>query len=134
TAEALKLLTNNKSSLRCTIASFDMWDNQFVEIDVQHFKKADCTSCGEHATYPYLQYDQQTKSAVLCARQAVQIRPPEKQHRNLKKSAEQLRQSNDKAELNEFSLSLSLEEERSVLATDARALIHGPTDTDKART
>lgn len=134
TAEALKLLTNNKSSLRCTIASFDMWDNQFVEIDVQHFKKADCTSCGEHATYPYLQYDQQTKSAVLCGRQAVQIRPPEKQHRNLKKIAEQLRQLNGKVELNEFLLSFSLEEERLVLFTDGRALIHGTNDKDKART
>jgi len=134
TAEALKLLTNNKSSLRCTIASFDMWDNQFVEIDVQHFKKADCTSCGEHATYPYLQYDQQTKSAVLCGRQAVQIRPPEKQHRNLNKLAEQLRQLNGKVELNEFLLSFSLEEERLVLFTDGRALIHGTNDKDKART
>lgn len=134
TAEALKLLTNNHSALRRTIASFDMWDNQFVEIDVHHFKKADCASCGEHANYPYLQYEQQTKSAVLCGRQAVQIRPPEKQHRNLKKIAEQLRQLNGKVELNEFLLSFSLEEERLVLFTDGRALIHGTNDKDKART
>lgn len=134
TAEALKLLTNNQRALRRKIVSFDMWDNQFIEMDVHRFRKEDCASCGEHATYPYLQYEQQTKSAVLCGRQAVQIRPPEKQHRNLKKVAEQLRQLNGLVELNDFLLSFTIEEERLVLFTDGRALIHGTNDIDKART
>lgn len=76
TAEALKILTNNEQALRGKLISFDVWENQVIEMGVQSVRKVDCPSCGSNPTYPFLQYDQQTKSAVLCGRQAVQIRPP----------------------------------------------------------
>src|SRR5699024_3930325 len=134
TAEALKILTNNKQALRNKLISFDVWENQVIEMGVQSIKKEDCPSCGENATYPFLQYDQQTKSAVLCGRQAVQIRPPQKQERNLVETAKRLEKLNGVVELNEFLLSFSIEEERLVLFTDGRALIQGTNDLDKAKT
>jgi len=134
TAEALKILTNNKQALRNKLISFDVWENQVIEMGVQSIKKEDCPSCGENATYPFLQYDQQTKSAVLCGRQAVQIRPPQKQERNLAEIAKRLEKLNGVIELNEFLLSFSIGNERLVLFTDGRALIHGTNDLDKAKT
>lgn len=134
TAEALKILTNNKEALRGKFISFDVWQNQVFEMGVQSIKKADCPSCGDQATYPFLEYDQQTKSAVLCGREAVQIRPPQQQERNLSKIAEKLEKLDGKVELNDFLLSFSVGEERLILFTDGRALIHGTNDMEKART
>lgn len=134
TAEALKILTNNKQALRGKLISFDVWENQVIEMGVQSIKKPNCPSCGEAATYPFLQYDQQTKSAVLCGRQAVQIRPPSKQQRNLTEMAKRLSKLGGKVERNDFLLSFTIGEERLVLFTDGRALIHGTNDMEKAKT
>lgn len=134
TAEALKILTDNEQALRGKLISFDVWQNQVFEMGVQSIKKDGCPSCGINATYPFLEYDQQTKSAVLCGREAVQIRPPQQQERNLPKIAERLDKLDGKVELNDFLLSFSVGEERLVLFTDGRALIHGTNDMEKART
>src|SRR5690625_2498578 len=80
--EALKLLTGNKAALRGKLISFDVWENQTVQMNVSSLKKPDCPSCGEGAEYPFLTFDEQTKTAVLCGRTSVQIRPPNKQKRN----------------------------------------------------
>lgn len=134
TAEALKILTNNKQALRGKLISFDIWENQVIEMGVQSVKKDNCPSCGSNPTYPFLQYDHQTKSAVLCGRQAVQIRPPEKQERNLVETAKRLEKLNGVVELNDFLLSFTIGEERLVLFADGRALIHGTNDLEKAKT
>ena len=133
-AEAIKILTNNKQALRGKLISFDIWENQVIEMGVQSVKKDNCPSCGSNPTYPFLQYDQQTKSAVLCGREAVQIRPPEKQERNLVETAKRLEKLNGIVELNDFLLSFTIGEERLVLFADGRALIHGTNDLEKAKT
>ena len=55
--------------LRDKLISFDVWENQTVQMNVSSLKKAHCPSCGEDATYPFLSFDEQTKTAVLCGRQ-----------------------------------------------------------------
>src|SRR5699024_3911374 len=65
TTEALKILTGNHAHLRKKLVSFDLWTNQTVNMKVNRMKKGDCPSCGEHPTYPFLQFDAQTKTAVL---------------------------------------------------------------------
>lgn len=134
TAEALKILTHNQQALRGDLVSFDVWDNQVINMDVQILKKDDCASCSEQATYPFLQYEQQMKSAILCGREAVQIRPPYKQNRDLRATANRLSQLQGKVELNDFLLSFTIGKERLVLFTDGRALVHGTNDVDKAKT
>src|SRR5699024_4127906 len=104
------------------------------EMGVQSIKKADCPSCGDNATYPFLEYDQQTKSAVFCGREAVQIRPPQQQERNLPKIAARLEKLGGKVEINEFLFSFSVGEERLVLFTDGLAMIHGTNDMEYACT
>lgn len=133
TTEALKILTGNTDKLRKKLISFDLWENQTVAMNVQTLKKADCPSCSEEATYPFLQFDQQTKTAVLCGRQSVQIRPPEKQTRDLELLGRQLEKTGGKVEVNPFLLSYTVADERMVLFRDGRALIHGTNDIEKAR-
>src|SRR5699024_252687 len=77
TTEALKILTGNHAHLRKKLVSFDLWTNQTVNMKVNRMKKGDCPSCGEHPTYPFLQFDAQTKTAVQWSRVAVQIQPTE---------------------------------------------------------
>lgn len=134
TAEALKILTDNTQALRGKLISFDIWENQVIEMGVQSVKKPDCPSCGVGATYPFLQYDQQMKSAVLCGRQAVQIRPTKQQERDLEVMAQRLEKLNGIVERNDFLLSFTIGEERLVLFKDGRALIHGTNDLEKAKT
>ena len=134
TAEALKILTDNHDALRGKLISFDLWENQNVQVNVQSLKKDDCPSCGADATYPFLQYEQQTKTAVLCGRESVQIRPSHPGERNLKNLALQLEKTGGKVEVNPFLLSFTVGEERMVIFKDGRALIHGTNDVEKART
>lgn len=134
TAEALKFLTNNDQALRKKLVSFDVWENRNVQVDVAPLKNSNCLSCGPNATYPFLSYEQQTKTAVLCGRNAVQIKPPGKQKRDLSKIAEQLKQLGGEVKSNHFLLSFTIGEERIVLFQDGRALIHGTNNIEKAKT
>ncbi len=133
-AEALKLLTDNRQDLRKKLISFDVWTNQTVQLDVSRMKKAACPSCGMDAKYPFLQFDQQTKTAVLCGRESVQIRPARKQVRDLKRMVDRLEKTGGKVEVNPFLLSFTIGDERMVMFQDGRALIHGTNDVEKAKT
>lgn len=134
TTEALKILTDNYDALRKKLISFDVWTNQIVQMNVSSMKKVDCASCGEEATYPFLQFDEQTKTAVLCGRSSVQIRPPKVRRRNLKQLAQQLEKTGGKVEANAFLLSFTIDDERMVVFEDGRALVHGTNDVEKAKT
>lgn len=133
TTEALKLLLGATKDLRKKLLSFDLWKNEFVQMDIQSLKKDDCPSCGENPTYPYLTYDEQTKVAVLCGRESVQIRPPSMQERDLSSLAKSLEKIGGKIEMNDFLLSFTHEEGRMVLFRDGRALIHGTNDSNYAK-
>lgn len=134
TTEALKLLTNQTEQLRNTLTSFDLWKNEWVQMDIKSLKKLNCPSCGPEATYPFLTFEQQTKSAVLCGRESVQIRPSTLTQRNLTAIANKLKRTNGKVEINEFLLSFTIDGERMVLFKDGRALIHGTNDINHAKT
>lgn len=134
TTEALKILTGNQAHLRKKLVSFDLWTNQTVNMKVDRMKKGDCPSCGEHPTYPFLQFDAQTKTAVLCGRDAVQIRPPETRNYDLQQISKKLEKIGGEVQMNPFLLAFTYEKNRMVLFKDGRALIHGTNNTDEAKT
>src|SRR5699024_2164067 len=134
TAEALKILTNQTGALRKKLVSFDVWENQTTQMNVDPLKKADCVSCGKDAAYPFLSWENQTKSAVLCGRDSVQIRPPQKGLRDLPALAGQLEKTGGTVSYNPFLVSFAIDEERMVMFKDGRALIHGTNDVEKAKT
>jgi sulfur carrier protein ThiS adenylyltransferase len=133
-AEALKLLVGDKSSLRRKLVSFDVWNNQYAAIRVDQVKKSHCPSCGQHPTYPYLSYEMQTKTAVLCGRDSVQIRPATKRNYDLQELAQLFLRQGLVAEANPYLLSVSLGDYRFVIFQDGRALIHGTKDIQTAKT
>lgn len=134
TAEALKILTENTAALRGTFFSFDLWQNQSIAMKVDKMKKADCPSCSKAANYPFLAHDAQTKSTVLCGREAVQIRPATVEERDLRREAKNLKETGGKVEVNPFLLSFTIGDERMVLFRDGRALIHGTNNMEYAKT
>ncbi|WP_078596655.1 thiazole biosynthesis adenylyltransferase ThiF [Evansella clarkii] len=133
TSEALKILSGDTAAIRRKLVSFDLWRNQHAAINVEKMKKPGCLSCGEKPEYPYLNTDNQTKTAVLCGRDTVQIRPPERQDLNLESTAGLLAKQGGKVVKNDFLLSFTAGEQRLVVFQDGRVLVHGTKDISEAR-
>lgn len=131
-AEALKLLTNNTAALRGTFLTFDVWQNSHFEMKIGAAKNLSCPSCGEAPIYPHLSYDNQTKTAVLCGRDAVQIRPATARDYDLAQLAQTLSVHGD-VQHNPFLLSCQLPTERLVIFKDGRVLVHGTHDIQYAK-
>ncbi|MBM7649745.1 molybdopterin/thiamine biosynthesis adenylyltransferase [Bacillus ectoiniformans] len=134
TAEAMKILVEDWSALRQKLVSFDLWKNQHSAIGVSVMRNEACPSCGNNPTYPFLEYSQQMKTAVLCGRDSVQIRPSEKKVWNLEKVAKTLAKQQGEVEQNPYLVSFTKKDRRMVLFKDGRALIHGTKDITEAKT
>ncbi|MMZ46333.1 Molybdopterin-synthase adenylyltransferase [compost metagenome] len=132
-AEALKLLTGDNSALQGKLISFDLWNNQHQAIQISAMKKIDCPTCGEHPVYPFLQSEHQAKTAVLCGRDTVQIRPVTHAVRDLNEAARLLSRQGGKVEHNPYLVSVVIGSHRLVLFQDGRVLIHGTKDIAEAR-
>lgn len=133
TTEALKILVEDWDALRKKLVSFDLWKNEQMAINVGAVKKVGCKSCGEEPTYPYLDYDQQTKSTVLCGRNTVQIRPPKRMERDLDGLEKLLSTLGGTVQQNPYLLSYAEGEHRLVFFKDGRVLVHGTNDISKAK-
>lgn len=133
-AEALKWLSGHHGALREELVSFDLWSNQHVAIKVGAVKKDDCASCGHAPSFPYLKQEHLSKTAVLCGRDTVQIRPPYKQELDLELLASKLPGKEGKLERNPFLLSYEIGAHRLVFFRDGRVLVHGTKDVAEAKT
>ncbi|MCC3355394.1 thiazole biosynthesis adenylyltransferase ThiF [Bacillus sp. REN16] len=131
--EALKILVEDYDALRKSLVSFDLWKNQHTAIKVNRIKKEDCLSCGTNPTYPFLSFKNQTKTAVLCGRDSVQIRPSERMERDLDSLAILLTAQGGKVDKNPYLLSFTKGPNRMVVFKDGRVLIHGTKDLLEAK-
>jgi len=131
--EALKILIQDKNSLRGTFYSFDLWNNTSQNIKVSRAKRTDCRTCGKERSYPFLQKENQTKTAILCGRDTVQIRPSFKKELNFTYLAESLVKRGYKVTQNPFLLNVQLKDNRLVLFKDGRALVHQTKDVVHAK-
>lgn len=133
-SEALKILVGDLDSLRNKLVSFDLWKNQFSAINVDKLKKPECPSCGKNPIYPFLSYENQTKTEVLCGRDSVQIRPSGKAVRNLEELEQLLLRQGGTVQRNPYLLSYSIDPYRLVIFQDGRTLVHGTKDIAEAKT
>ncbi|MNP27625.1 thiamine/molybdopterin biosynthesis ThiF/MoeB-like protein [compost metagenome] len=133
TAEALKLLVGDRASLRRRLTSFDVWSNQQSSIRVHSMQREECLSCGSKRTYPYLSETNHTRTAVLCGRDTVQIRPPTPIKRNLEELTGMLSQQGYRVEQNPYLVSLYIENHRLAIFQDGRVLVHGTHDIAEAK-
>ena len=132
--EALKILVEDYASLRNKVVSFDLWTNEQAAIAVTKLKKDNCPSCGEKRTYPHLSYANRTKTAVLCGRDSVQIRPTKEYVGDLTQLEKNLRAQCSHVVRNPYLLSFAVGKHRLVVFNDGRALIHGTKDIAEAKT
>ncbi|MBT2654670.1 thiazole biosynthesis adenylyltransferase ThiF [Bacillus sp. ISL-18] len=132
-SEALKILVGDLESLRNKLVSFDLWKNQHSAIKVDKLKKEDCPSCGQHRSYPYLSFENQTKTAVLCGRDSVQIRPALPIARDLEALEKVLVNQGGIVQRNPYLLSFNVDPHRLVVFKDGRVLIHGTKDISEAK-
>ena len=126
--EALKLLTDAKPSLRRTLLSFDLWQNERAEISANK-PRADCRVCAQHefihlagASRPHI---------TLCGRNSVQIHEHDKPI-NLGELGERL-SPHGTVRRSEFILKFSKDPYEMTLFPDGRAIIKGTTDAAVAR-
>ncbi|MDL2418977.1 thiazole biosynthesis adenylyltransferase ThiF [Bacillus tropicus] len=132
--EALKLLVEDYESLREGLVSFDVWKNEYSCMNVQKLRKHNCPSCGENALYPYLNKENTSKTAVLCGRNTVQIRPPHKEEMDFERYKGLLNDRVNDLNVNPYLLSFSVEEKRLVAFKDGRVLVHGTKNISEAKT
>ncbi|MFC4801523.1 thiazole biosynthesis adenylyltransferase ThiF [Neobacillus sp. GCM10023253] len=132
-SEALKILVGDVDSLRNKLVSFDLWKNQYSAIQVDKLKKMDCPSCGPQRSYPYLSFENQTKTAVLCGRDSVQIRPSVPMVRDLETLEKILEKQTGAVQRNPYLLSYTVNANRLVIFKDGRVLVHGTKDVSEAR-
>lgn len=132
--ETLKILVEDYESLRDGLVSFDVWKNEYSCMKVQKLRKHNCPSCGKEALYPYLNKENTSKTAVLCGRNTVQIRPPYKEQLDFERYKELLRDRVADLMVNPYLLSFSVEGKRLVAFQDGRVLVHGTKDMVEAKT
>lgn len=131
-AETLKILTGNIEAVNRKYKTFDVWQNQHFEINVEKMQNTACPCCGEQATHPYLAYENQTKLDVLCGRDAVQIRPPKAIQYDFQALQSKLEKQGN-VQCNPYLLSYQTDTYRFVLFQDGRVVIHGVQDPQQAK-
>lgn len=130
-AEALKYLVSGEVSDQ--LVSFDVWKREHSIVNVSSLKKTGCPSCGANPTYPYLSMENGLKTAVLCGRNTVQIRPQQRQHFAFSSISNRLKSIVDEIKENPFLISFQVEDVQVVLFRDGRALIHGTKEEERAK-
>lgn len=130
--QAIQLLTGHEPTP--SIQSLDIWKSEKAEININRLKNRNCPTCGEHATYPYLSFENRTKTDVLCGRDAIQIRPGTSLSLSLERLSQNIKGFVSNVKVNPYLLSCSFENYRIVFFKDGRAIIHGTKETSTART
>jgi adenylyltransferase/sulfurtransferase len=126
--EAIKLLVGAEESLRRTLLSFDVWNNQRAEVAADK-PRTGCRACGEH-DFPHLAGEGRPH-ITLCGRNSVQIherhRPIDLAQMSQRLSALGMVRHND------FVLKFWHEPYEMTLFPDGRAIIKGTTDQTVAK-
>lgn len=129
--EAIKLLVGSDRVVR-GLTWIDLWQNTFERVEMP--RMPDCPTCGL-GEYEYLDAPLEDSGAVLCGRNAVQVRPPHRaaQTVDLDELADRLRDVGEVAS-NGFLLRLRVDGHELTIFPDARAIIKGTSDPAVART
>ncbi|MTH54754.1 thiamine biosynthesis protein MoeB [Bacillus mangrovi] len=133
TVQALKLLSGNEEAVKTELCSFDVWNSSWQSLKIDRMKKENCPTCGHTPDYPYLKEENTARTAVLCGRDTVQIRPPEGVKMDLAKTAERLAGKVDQCTSNDYLLAFTKGPFKLVAFKDGRVLVHGTKKPDEAR-
>jgi adenylyltransferase/sulfurtransferase len=128
--EALKVLAGRAQDLLPGVVTVDLWKGRFEVMDLGG-RAPWCPACTE-GRYDYLESGTGTGSAVLCGRDAVQVRPPRGTRVDLPALAGRLSASGDVA-ANEHLVRFRAPGTEMVVFGDGRAIVKGVKDAAQAR-
>lgn len=128
TTEAMKFFVDSKK-LRKTLFTMDLWDSHTQNVNLAKLKNPNCPTCGEHRTYPSLQ-EKKREAQRLCGDGSVMIR--EVEPLDLGELEQKLRSKGIKHQFNEYFLNILLPENRVILFSDGRAIVHNIRDIEDA--
>ncbi|MFO0526986.1 MAG: ThiF family adenylyltransferase [Planctomycetota bacterium] len=126
-AEALKVLSGNLAAASQQLQCFSLWDGRHRQIDLSRLREAgSCPACHQGAR-DWLSGARSSQLAVLCGRNAVQLRPAESQQLELSTLADRLRAVGE-ISLTRFFLKAQLGSYRLTVFPDGRAIVEGTTE------
>ena len=132
-AEAIKILSGNSDAIQTGLTIIDLWDNRLRQIGTQSIQsQEDCPACSGREA-PWLQGDRGSQTAVLCGRNAVQLRSLEGQSLDLEYLAKKLAERGEVVQ-NKFLLRFTMEKFEFTIFPDGRAIVGGTDDVAEART
>jgi adenylyltransferase/sulfurtransferase len=128
-AEALKLLAGHPEALLPGVVTVDLWQAQFEVMDLRG-RAPWCPACTE-GRFDYARQGG-GGSAVLCGRDAVQLRAPAGTRLELPALAERLRRLGD-VRSNEYLVRFTADGHEMAVFADGRAIVKGVADAAEAR-
>jgi adenylyltransferase/sulfurtransferase len=132
-AEALKLLSGNRSAVNRRLVIIDLWSNELRRMELSRLREADsCRVCG-HREFAWLSGEKGGAPAVLCGRNSVQISVAEGAAVSLEELASRL-EGVGRVERNAFLLRLAVDGYVLTVFPDGRTIVGGTDDVVTART
>ena len=126
---ALKIMSGNENALLKKMYTANIWTGERAIIEGAIVRK-DCPTCGRRE-YPWLEGKRATKHAALCGRDSVQITP--EGNFDYSSVRERVRNAAKVSTENDFLLRAEFEHLAITLYRDGRALVHGTSNTDRAK-
>lgn len=131
-AEVMKWLTGNRDAMRKELLRIDVWMNEQNQFGLRKMKRPDCPSCGKERTYPSLNQSQETKAAVLCGRDTIQLTPAAGRQLTLDDGERIAKQLDLTRKRTPYFLQMMYEDSRIVLFENGRLFFHDIKDVNKA--
>lgn len=131
-AEVMKLLSGNRDAISRKLTIVDLWRNTLRQVDLVKLRESgNCRACGQRDLV-WLDGRRGSKTAVLCGRNAVQLRPDGSQSLDLHALAGSL---HGVAEVfaNEYLLRAETDKYSVTIFPDGRAIVAGTDDVGVAR-
>jgi adenylyltransferase/sulfurtransferase len=131
--EAIKILTGNLDQVNRELTYIDVWENVHRRIKVAPLLgKVDCPCCGRRR-FEWLDGEHGSQTTSLCGRNAVQVSHRTPERLNFEEMAKHLEVMGE-VSYNRFLLKFSVEGYEFTVFPDARAIIKGTSDVERART
>lgn len=135
--EAIKILTGNLDRVNRRMLNFDVWTNDFMQLDVSDARQNTECPCCKARRFEFLDGRAGSAAAVLCGRNAVQLRPRAGgAELDLGTLAKRLRE-HGRVRSNDYMLRADILDGRTsyevTLFNDGRAIVKGTDSIDTAR-
>ncbi len=130
--EAIKLLSGNRQAVNRKLNVFEMWSNTVRQMDISGLRASvDCPAC-KGKQLDWLDGQKESRSVVLCGRNAVQVSFANREKIDLDELAAKLSGVTNLT-LNAFLVRFDVEEFSVTVFRDGRAIISGTDDLTTAK-